>query len=115
MPAPVGPVYGALRDYLESGGGDGLFEKAPETAGVTQSPDDQGDYPFQFKPPLPWRFTTSGTHTTAKLHFKDRLFFSVGVDGHQSRFRPRILQLLKSTRYPRLPKHKKSLTFCRTR
>merc|ERR1711920_216627 len=62
------------------GGRDGLFEKAPTTdAAGNKSPDDQGDYPFQFSPHLPWRYTTSGFHHTAGLHYKDSLFFSVGV------------------------------------
>ena len=42
------------------------------------SEDDQGDYPFQFSPALPWRYTTSGFHATSG-GYVDQLKFSVGV------------------------------------
>ena len=46
---------------------------------TADSADDQGDYPFQFVPPLPWRYTTSGTHRTAGQGYADALRFSIGT------------------------------------
>ena len=57
----VDDAYDALAAYLEGGGGDGLYAKAPTSDTVGHvSEDDQGDYPFQFSPALPWRYTTRG-------------------------------------------------------
>lgn len=73
-------AYDELGSYLENGGGDGLFSKGSDhDAAGNKSPDDQAPYPDQFKPPLPWLYTTSGFHKTAKLKYKDSLFFSVGA------------------------------------
>ena len=75
----VDDAYEALAAYLESGGGDGLYAKAPTSDTVGHvSEDDQGDYPFQFSPALPWRYTTSGFHATTG-GYVDQLKFSVGV------------------------------------
>ena len=75
----VDDAYDALAAYLESGGGDGLYAKAPNSDSVGHvSEDDQGDYPFQFSPALPWRYTTSGFHATSG-GYVDQLKFSVGV------------------------------------
>ena len=75
----VGDAYDALAAYLEGGGGDGLYAKAPTSDTVGHvSEDDQGDYPFQFSPALPWRYTTSGFHATSG-GYVDQLKFSVGV------------------------------------
>ena len=99
----VDDAYDALAAYLESGGGDGLYAKAPTSDTVGHvSEDDQGDYPFQFSPALslccepsrhratrgasvlistqalPWRYTTSGFHATSG-GYVDQLKFSVGV------------------------------------
>ena len=75
----VDATYEALAAYLESGGGDGLYAKAPTSDTVGHvSEDDQGDYPFQFSPALPWRYTTSGFHATTG-GYVDQLKFSVGV------------------------------------
>lgn len=81
-------AYMALSSYLNSSGGDGLYAKGSDTdeAG-NQSPDDQGDYPFLFHPSLPWRYTTSGTHTTNGLGYIDQLRFSVGVQAAGARVR----------------------------
>ena len=75
----VDDAYEALAAYLESGGGDGLYAKAPTSDTVGHvSEDDQGDYPFEFSPALPWRYTTSGFHATTG-GYVDQLKFSVGV------------------------------------
>ena len=75
----VDDAYDALAAYLEGGGGDGLYAKAPTSDTVGHvSEDDQGDYPFQFSPALPWRYTTSGFHATSG-GYVDQLKFSVGV------------------------------------
>jgi len=75
----VDDAYDALAAYLEGGGGDGLYAKAPASDTVGHvSEDDQGDYPFQFSPALPWRYTTSGFHATSG-GYVDQLKFSVGV------------------------------------
>ena len=75
----VDDAYEALAAYLESGGGDGLYAKAPTSDTVGHvSEDDQGDYPFEFSPALPWRYTTSGFHATSG-GYVDQLKFSVGV------------------------------------
>jgi hypothetical protein len=75
----VDDAYEALAAYLEGGGGDGLYAKAPNSDSVGHvSEDDQGDYPFQFSPALPWRYTTSGFHATSG-GYVDQLKFSVGV------------------------------------
>ena len=69
------------------GTGDGLYAKAPTSDTVGHvSEDDQGDYPFEFSPPLPWRYTLSGTHTTAG-GYVDELWFSVGVTASGSKVR----------------------------
>ena len=61
------------------GTGDGLYAKAPTSDTVGHvSEDDQGDYPYQFSPALPWRYTTSGFHATSG-GYVDQLKFSVGV------------------------------------
>lgn len=81
-------AYEALAKYLISGGGDGLFAKGSNRDEVGNlSEDDQGDYPQQFTPPLPWHYTTSGTHTTAGHGYVDQLRFSVGTDASGARVR----------------------------
>ena len=83
----VDDAYEALAAYLESGGGDGLYAKAPTSDTVGHvSEDDQGDYPFGFDPPLPWRFTTSATHATSG-GYVDALYLSVGETGSGSKVR----------------------------
>jgi len=75
-------AYQALASTLRKGGPDGRYSKAKT------SDDVQNDVPFSFSPPLPWRFTMSGTHSTAgswisarnwRAGFEDTLRFSVGV------------------------------------
>ena len=83
----VNATYVALRAYLESGGGDGGYAKASKRdASGHVSEDDQGDYPFGFDPPLPWRFTTSATHATSG-GYVDALYLSVGETGSGSKVR----------------------------
>ena len=83
----VDATYLALRAYLESGGGDGGYAKASKRdASGHVSEDDQGDYPFGFDPPLPWRFTTSATHATSG-GYVDALYLSVGETGSGSKVR----------------------------
>ena len=83
----VDATYLALRAYLESGGGDGGYAKASKRdASGHVSEDDQGDYPFGFDPPLPWRFTTSATHATSGGYVA-ALYLSVGETGSGSKVR----------------------------
>lgn len=97
----VDDAYDALAAYLEGGGGDGLYAKAPTSDTVGHvSEDDQGDYPFQFSPALPWRYTTSGFHATSG-GYVDQLKFSVGVTsgGNAKARRPRSIRTPSARRY----------------
>ena len=75
-------AYDRLSKALSNGGPDGRYSK-------DNSKDDvQNEIPFSYSPPLPWRFTMSGRHTTAEscnsagactAGFADTLRVSVGV------------------------------------
>jgi len=52
-------AYSTLRDLLLEGGPDGRY-----SATASKSEDVQSEVPFTFSPPLPWRFTLAGQHTT---------------------------------------------------
>jgi len=75
-------AYQVISKSLSSGGPDGRYSK------VSTSDDVQSELPFSFSPPLPWRFTISGRHSTAgswnsvgafRPGFEDTLRFSTGV------------------------------------
>ena len=90
----VGEAYEELVAFLVAGGPDGLYSKGPESDDQgNDSGDDQEDYPFQFAPPLPWRFTTSATHRTSGLGYADALRFSVGVGSDDSSSIVRLFSL----------------------
>jgi hypothetical protein len=76
-------AYTALRRALVNGGPDGRYSKAS-----SDEDDAKLEVPFAFSPPLPWRFTMSGRHSTSGAFassgvwrdgFEDMLRFSVGV------------------------------------
>ena len=85
-------AYQAIVRLLSNGGPDGRFYKKDNID------DEQGELPFSFSPPLPWRFTISGSHSTPgtwmsqgnwRSGFDDTLRFSIGVaaDGQATRIR----------------------------
>eukprot|EP00966_Prymnesium_polylepis_P300622 6947317-Prymnesium_polylepis.1 len=76
-------AYTALRDALGDGGPDGRYATTS-----TEEEDLLSEVPFAFSPPLPWRFTLSGKHSTDgawassgrwRDGFEDILRFAVGV------------------------------------
>jgi len=76
-------AYTALKHMLKSGGPDGRYSTSS-----TYKEDELAEVPFSFSPPLPWRFTMGGKHSTAGAHAtsgrwragsEDELKIAVGV------------------------------------